>query len=468
MKSIKINKQNGFKNIFISLLIFIVLNMFAIFTLGISSVYGSFLLNILIISLMVAYICKRKFLYFESTLILFYVLFFIIAPIFQLKQGYLPNTFPINNGLIIRVNIYLCIFLVSYNFFRFILLNKNFDKNIYNEDLIVSYKTVSLVITIMFLIVLLIYIPDILKKIIFRTSEFEDNMNKSTSLIINKYFFMLPFFLFTYYLYIYKNKFKNRKVLINLVVFFLLFAFIKNPFLEKRNAIGPLYLTILFYLNRKKLNTRKFLLKLLILFIIFFPASTIITHSEYGLRDIINGNVQIIKGIMNINYSEQFNTLHYDAWSNFIATVDFVKNNGITKGHQLLGSMLFFIPRNIWNNKPESTGIVIGNYLINYYGMWFNNLSNPFPSEGYINFGLIGMILFALVLAKLGITCKKYFEIGGYYEVISFYITFHLIFLMRGDLMNGIAYLSGVIFAIHFTPKIIDEIIGVLWNKEPL
>jgi hypothetical protein len=59
------------------------------------------------------------------------------------------------------------------------------------------------------------------------------------------------------------------------------------------------------------------------------------------------------------------------------------------------------VPRKIWENKPISSGEFIGNYLRDTYGnkYSFTNLSNPYVSEGYLNFGILGVIMFAIFLA---------------------------------------------------------------------
>ena len=72
----------------------------------------------------------------------------------------------------------------------------------------------------------------------------------------------------------------------------------------------------------------------------------------------------------------------------------------------------------------------------------YSNLSNAIVSEGYINFGFFGVVLLAIILAYFivkfisWIISKNYFK-----EFISFYFALHLLFLLRGDLTNGVSYL---------------------------
>ena len=139
--------------------------------------------------------------------------------------------------------------------------------------------------------------------------------------------------------------------------------------------------------------------------IIFFPLVSALTHVDGSFYEIISNphlvmdHFEKMGGILSI-----FSTLHYDAFANIMATLEYVTHHGFSFGYQLLSALLFFIPRSIWSSKPVSTGEVVGDYLVDKHNFEFNNLSNPLVSEGFINFGFIGVLLMALVLS--------YFEIG--------------------------------------------------------
>ena len=93
---------------------------------------------------------------------------------------------------------------------------------------------------------------------------------------------------------------------------------------------------------------------------------------------------------------DHYFSTNYDAWANIYTTVEMVGRQGIHWGQQLLGGILFFVPSALWHAKPLATGIAIGNYLIANYSMWFTNLSAPLVAEGYIDFGAIGVALYAI------------------------------------------------------------------------
>ncbi|WP_144505656.1 O-antigen polymerase [Bacillus mycoides] len=445
------------------LYLFVILSLFISFFIKDIYVYLSFICVLVPICYLVSLFNKYKLLHFEVSLIVFYILFFIIAPVFQLGHGYLPNTFPIDYSMVIYTNLNITLFLVCYIIFRFVLFPiKKMDLV---EKKYLKYENIVMVLcTIIFITILIKYLPTLLNKIAYKdTVTFEADI--SETLIINKYFFSISIFLVSYYLYKVKNVKIKWSTIITMGILLSLLLIVKNPFVEKRNALGPIYLSLCFFIFERKLNVNKFFLWLTLVLIILFPLSSIFTHSHFGLEDLFNGSIELKDYLNELNYMEVFGSLHYDAWANFSATIAYTRDYGFSFGKQLLGSLLFFIPREIWEAKPVSTGALIGDYLIGNYSMWFNNLSNPFPSEGYVNFGVFGVIFHALLLAIMGRYTKKLFLKQGYYSYIAWYITIHLIFLLRGDLMNGFAYLMGVILAIAITPKIIDYFL-VVFNKK--
>ena len=85
----------------------------------------------------------------------------------------------------------------------------------------------------------------------------------------------------------------------------------------------------------------------------------------------------------------------------------------------------------------------------------------PFPGEGYINFGILGIILFAFILALVSKITDKWYKYNDLRLFFSLYVCFHMIFMifmLRGDLMSSFAYLVGNLLAIFFVPLILNKI----------
>lgn len=435
--------------------LFLTVNVLIITSVYDVVLYLSFLIVLVPTCILMLLVKKHNYLYFDVSLIIFYLFFFIVAPVCQLKSGSLPNTLPIKEDLIVATNINLCLFMFAYLFFRFILFPIKQKDCVQREFKLNNDKLVIFILLVLFLLAVTPDLPSIINNII--NGENIGISERSTKLIREKYFYSIPIFLVAYWWYKNSGTFKLSNTVIFLF-FITLLLLVKNPFLEKRNGLGPIYLSVLFFMYYKRITPERYMKWLIIALFIFFPLFSIVTHNDFGLIKVISGDVSLIGFLMNLSFIETFNTLHYDAWSNFMATIDYVQHYGVTYGAQLAGALLFFVPRSIWPSKPVSTGEMIGEYLSNHYAMWFTNLSNPFPSEGYVNFGILGVILFAFLLALISRGVKLLFIKGSFYVFIAWYITIHTIFLLRGDLMNGFAFLVGVLLAIWATPVLLNKV----------
>ncbi|MCF6521865.1 hypothetical protein [Streptomyces sp. JJ36] len=78
----------------------------------------------------------------------------------------------------------------------------------------------------------------------------------------------------------------------------------------------------------------------------------------------------------------------YDQIGMFANTVSFAEaGEGHTYGRQLSGTLLFFVPRSVWDGKPEDSGVRVGKWM----GMRNTNLSSPLWAELWLDFGPLGM-----------------------------------------------------------------------------
>lgn len=78
----------------------------------------------------------------------------------------------------------------------------------------------------------------------------------------------------------------------------------------------------------------------------------------------------------------------YDQMVMFSNTITYVgSGNSHTHGHQLAGSVFFYVPRSVWSGKPLDTGVMIAQWV----GTTNTNLSSPLWAELWIDFGPLGM-----------------------------------------------------------------------------
>jgi oligosaccharide repeat unit polymerase len=91
----------------------------------------------------------------------------------------------------------------------------------------------------------------------------------------------------------------------------------------------------------------------------------------------------------------------FDGFQSTINVLIYAEKTGLHWGLNLLSAILFFVPRVYWESKIRGTG---GDAAL-FMGYDFINVSAPLPSEFYVDFGFIGVIvggtLLGHILAKI-------------------------------------------------------------------
>ena len=146
-----------------------------------------------------------------------------------------------------------------------------------------------------------------------------------------------------------------------------------------------------------------------------------------------------------VSYSTSFIYAgHFDGFQMFALAL---QEGSLTWGRQLLGALLFFLPRAIWADKPISSGA----FLADSSALDFDNISFPFFAEGYINFGFVGVAVFAAFLGWFAARYDTRFHRRSLRNINFVYYHFAgglLFFLMRGSLMNGVSFAFGTYVAL--------------------
>jgi len=244
-------------------------------------------------------------------------------------------------------------------------------------------------------------------------------------------------------LYIVKNKriYKKTPFIIGAILMLL----VNFPTATARFWMASVYLGLLLIIKRKFKNPHLFKIVIFIGILVIFPAINIFRHNTFS--DAIK------QGLYIPNPADAFLVGDFDSYSMLTRAVIFVDVYGITWGRQLLGNILFFIPRKIWPTKPIGSGAMMATQMD-----WsFTNVSCPFIGEGYINFGVIGVILFAIFIANLTASADKVYtksisfqnQISLLELVYPFSMGF-LFFILRGDLLSSLSYYVGFMLPIMF------------------
>lgn len=98
----------------------------------------------------------------------------------------------------------------------------------------------------------------------------------------------------------------------------------------------------------------------------------------------------------------------FDAYQQIANGVGFVQSHEVQHGRQLVGATFVFVPRAIWPDKPNSTGVL----LANASGYDFTNLSAPLWVEGYVDFGMVGVALFLGLLGAASAALDRRFAVA--------------------------------------------------------
>jgi hypothetical protein len=135
------------------------------------------------------------------------------------------------------------------------------------------------------------------------------------------------------------------------------------------------------------------------MFILFYPTSTywkkltsiilypagILTILPY-IDHLTRGNTRKDFAFSPGNYVIYSGDL--DSFQSIINIYNWISRDGVQFGRQLLSSLLFFIPREMWEGKSYPTGAIAA--LNNGYS--YSNISAPIPGELFSDFGWLGLI----------------------------------------------------------------------------
>jgi len=160
--------------------------------------------------------------------------------------------------------------------------------------------------------------------------------------------------------------------------------------------------------------------------------------------------------------ADHYFSINYDSWANVYTSVEIVRVHGPQWGHQLLGSLLFFVPSSLWTSKPLATGIFLGNYLIAHYGMWFTNLSAPLVGEGYLDFGYVGVVAYAVVMAYVVTVLNSLARQRDKWAALPMatYASVFLMIVLRGSLMIAMGFAVAAFLAFRLASAMLSLKVG--------
>lgn len=380
---------------------------------------------------------SKNVVYGTSQIFYIFCLFFLgIAPLFQYLEGVtLWGGQPFTETDYVKTNLLILMALISYKYIYAKTLTHKYKIKFIQPFVtkpVVYRKTASTLLLIFISIISTIYIFIIfgasVSTLLLRGEYAESEVASAGGLtyLINS-FFIRPIPAICLLLF----KFYNKKNILAEITLLILMLFTNSPTGMPRFAVAAFYIPLAFLYVKSLTGRHNFALLMVFAIVVVFPFLNTFRLATEG---------QLVSIDINM-----FLAGHFDSYQMFMRVVS---TDYITYGYQLLGVLFFFVPRSLWSSKPIGSGYLIA-HENNYY---FDNLSMNFFGEGYINFGTLGVLAFAIIVAYINARLdRKYWIEGGIHKPLFALIFFESLgmefAIMRGALLNIFPVLIGYIIA---------------------
>jgi hypothetical protein len=218
---------------------------------------------------------------------------------------------------------------------------------------------------------------------------------------------------------------------------------VANPLTSARYTAGTVAFALVMFLGAAATANRARLTMLgtIFAFLFVFPILNVFRNAGTQLQD------------RQSFFSEYIGNADYDAFFQIANAYSYVVDGLVVPGRQFLGSLLFWVPRSVWPDKPEDTGIM----LADYRGYSFTNLSAPVWSELLVNGGVIavvvGFIIIGFALRVLDDRMVPAYSQAGWWGVAGAILPVYSLILWRGSLLQA-------------TGALVVMMVGLIWIRK--
>lgn len=465
-----------FRRKFLSLILTFVLVLVSIFMIIFSQehsqndplVLTTFSLNILVSVCGLIYSVYKYSFSFDLMFWIFTIYFFGTVPMLQ----YLTNTYTwnlvTNSDEVLVVNIIVFVWILFYAFVRysrivekvrvslknkgkmffetrphffskrpFVFVREKYDAIVCEKKYTIRSKILNVMLGISVLITIYYLIVVGFENLIFRSTSTPLNLNVAETLLLTHGFNNILLFTTVFSVLDAQN---NGKINVRVIISFLCLVISCFPTGLARNMMASFYGGLfIIVLGRSKIG-RWFPALILGGLIFVFPALNV-------FRLVIDDFGENFGALLTYSLKNAYLEGHYDAHQMIISFQHYIDKFGYCYFSQIWGAVLFFVPRAIWTSKPMGTGHTVISELEQYY---FTNVSAPLMGEFYIGFGIVGVILGAIIigriLKKIDVSYWNSTSNLSLIRVIYPFSMFMFFFLLRGDLLSSWAYTFAQLF----------------------
>lgn len=218
-----------------------------------------------------------------------------------------------------------------------------------------------------------------------------------------------------------------------LLLFLMVFV---SPIGIPRSLAGALYIPLLTTAFFPRLSS-KYAVICIVIFGVLFAAPLFDVFRTIQFKDEVD---------LGENYSlDYLFSGHFDAFFNFAEVIELHYSSA---GLQVIGALLFWVPRIIWPDKPVGTSFDFGEFA----GFRSHNVSFPLCADLYVDFGVFGVILGMYFLGIIYRRLDNYFSRPRAPGSVSAYVfaAAHMelailgIYLLRGNFLSSFSFTVGV------------------------
>jgi oligosaccharide repeat unit polymerase len=210
-----------------------------------------------------------------------------------------------------------------------------------------------------------------------------------------------------------------------------------SPLGIPRSLAGALYIPLVMMAFMPRFNSKYAQLVVIILAILFLaPLADVFRfiNSEHSQVDLGS----------NFNLEYLFSG-HFDAFHNLTQVIE---TKYKSEGWQVVGILLFWVPRDLWEGKPNGTAVDFAEYA----GFSADNVSFPLPAEFLVDYGItgvvVGMIVTGFIYRRLDALLSKPQRAGSLssylFELSHLEMSILGLYLLRGSVLVSFAFTVGV------------------------